>query len=306
MATKKMRMNQRNASNGYDVLYPETSTDMVIDEATGKTVAEHMANGVSHVPYGIVTGSANTYAVTLSPAPTALVEGMAVSVKINVNASAASTLNVNGLGAKGIKKSNGTDVTNLKANGIYTFRYDGTSFILQGEGGSGNAVASDLLSGKTASTDAGDIVGTMVNRGAVNITPGTTAQTIQAGYHNGSGSVAGDPDLIAANIKNGINIFGVVGNMPDMKKASGSLVTSSTVLNVTSLTFQPDLIIAYYLGGSRLSVWSSELYNYGGYYSKPNSFISDAACTPSANGFSISIYNPTAVSLEFYWIAIKR
>ena len=47
------------------------------------------------------------------------------------------------------------------ANSIYTMRYNGTNFILQGEVASGNAVASDLLSGKTASTDAGDITGTL-------------------------------------------------------------------------------------------------------------------------------------------------
>ncbi len=31
--------------------------------------------------------------------------------------------------------------------------------------------------------------------------PGTTNQTIQAGYHNGSGYVKGDSNLISSNIK---------------------------------------------------------------------------------------------------------
>lgn len=68
-------------------------------------------------------------------------------------------------------------------------RYNGTNFILQGEGASGNATASDLISGKTASVDAGDIVGTMANRGAVSITPSVAQQSILVGYHNGGGVV---------------------------------------------------------------------------------------------------------------------
>jgi hypothetical protein len=161
--------------------------------ASASEFASHQADGVSHVPYGVTTGAANTYAVTLSPAPTGYMEGLAVSVKINANATAPSTLNVNGLGAKAIKKSNGTDVTNLKANGIYTLRYDGTSFILQGEGGSGNAVASDLLSGKTATTDAGEITGTMDLSNLIpsNIKKGVTIHNVNGSFNGYSQITAG-------------------------------------------------------------------------------------------------------------------
>jgi len=51
----------------------------------------------------------------------------------------------------------------------------------------------------------------MPNNGAVTITPGAAEQTIAAGYHNGSGTVAGDADLVASNIVSGVNIFGVTG-----------------------------------------------------------------------------------------------
>ena len=54
------------------------------------------------------------YAIA-SPVITALTAGMAISVKINVDSTGASTLNWNGKGAKGIKKANGTNVTNLKS-----------------------------------------------------------------------------------------------------------------------------------------------------------------------------------------------
>lgn len=49
--------------------------------------------------------------------------------------------------------------------------------------------------------------------GAQNITPGTNQQTIKRGIHNGAGTVQGDPNLVPANILNGVSIFGVTGTV---------------------------------------------------------------------------------------------
>lgn len=229
----------------------EAATPSAVKEVNDK-VNEHSADTVSHVPYAVATGVANTYAVTLNPAPTAYVDGMAVSVKIPVDSTGTSTLNVNGLGAKALKKANGNDVTNLKANGVYTFRYNASTgnFILQGEGGSGNAQPSDVLSGKTFTNDSGEQTGTMPNIGAITITPSTADQTIPAGYHNGNGVVKGDPDLIPANIKQGVNIFGVVGSLlpltNEKKWAWGSLsnIQVGNSISVSGLAFTPNFILA--------------------------------------------------------------
>lgn len=301
---------------------------------------------------GTTSGAANAYTVT-SEDIKSLAEGAAVCVKFHTAASAASTLNINGWGAKAIKKAGGADVTNLKAS-MYTLRYDGTNFILQGEGASGNATASDLLLNKTATTDAGEITGTMPNNGAVNqslpingtydipagyhngtgkvtqsvttksaatytpgtsdqtiaagqylsgaqtikattgtaaagdvlsgktfnsaagigltgtmpsqgakvITPSTANQAIAAGYHNGSGYVVGDPDLIPANILNTANIFGVQGAAQTGKKfASGTTAIIAPSLpfitamggtqhcyyiNINGLSFIPAFIMIYF------------------------------------------------------------
>jgi hypothetical protein len=198
------------------------------------------------IDYAATTGTANAYVVTLNPAPTAYTDGMAISVKINADATAASTLNANSLGAKSLKKSNGTDVTNLKTNGVYTFRYNSTTgnFILQGEGGSGTATAPDVLAGKTASTDTGDITGTMIDRGAMTITPGTTDQIIPTGFHNGSGKVVGDADLISANILSGKNISGVDGSLvPGKKWASSTFTWNNSYISVSTLSFRPKRIV---------------------------------------------------------------
>jgi len=79
---------------------------------------------------------------------------------------------------------------------------------------SGTATPAQVLSGAAFSNSGGVSTGTMADNGAVTITPGTTAQTIPAGYHNGSGSVSGDANLTAANIVSGKTIFGVAGTYP--------------------------------------------------------------------------------------------
>jgi hypothetical protein len=78
---------------------------------------------------------------------------------------------------------------------------------------SGNATDGQVLSGTTYSNVDGASMGDMPDNGTVTITPGTVTQTIAAGYHNGSGTVAGDGDLAAANIRSGVNLFGVVGTL---------------------------------------------------------------------------------------------
>jgi hypothetical protein len=94
----------------------------------------------------------------------------------------------------------------------------------------GNAVVGDVLSGKTFSNSGGTgLTGTMTNNGAVTYTPGTTDQTVAEGYHNGSGVVSGDADLLVGNIKAGTEIFGVTGTFPnDGTAATGDVKTGST------------------------------------------------------------------------------
>lgn len=125
-------------------------------------ISEHAKDYTNHVPYGVASG-ANAKAVALNPAPKALVEGMALSFKNATLNTGAVTLNVNGLGAKPVIKGNGGPVLsgNLKASSIYTVRYNGASFILQGEGGEyGNVTPPDVVLGKIFGTESGLMTGT--------------------------------------------------------------------------------------------------------------------------------------------------
>jgi hypothetical protein len=97
----------------------------------------HKADYTKQIPFATTGGSVNAYTVSTDPALPSLAVGVAITAKFHAQNTGAATLNWNGKGAKPIKKANGTNVAsgNLKANGVYTLRYDGSSFILQGEGG---------------------------------------------------------------------------------------------------------------------------------------------------------------------------
>lgn len=73
-----------------------------------------------------------------------------------------------------------------------------------------NVGGADVLKDKIAYGTNGKIIGTMANNGELNYTPSNQEQTIPAGYTSG-GSIAGDSNLLAENIKNGVTIFGVTG-----------------------------------------------------------------------------------------------
>lgn len=87
------------------------------------------------------------------------------------------------------------------------------------------AAAAELLVNKTAYVNGVKVTGEMPNRGAVNgtIAAKDAAFTIAAGYHDGSGSVTIDENerkkLIPANIREGITVLGVVGEMTGTEAA---------------------------------------------------------------------------------------
>lgn len=60
--------------------------------------------------YAAATGAVNTFAITLTPAPTAYTAGQRFVFKANLANTGTATLNVNGLGAKTINKLGGTAI----------------------------------------------------------------------------------------------------------------------------------------------------------------------------------------------------
>lgn len=171
----------------------------------------------------------------------------------------------------------------MRLSGLTKFRIGNSG------AGSGNASAGDILSGKTASVDTGDITGTMPNRGTFNLGLGAA---VPAGYYSG-------------------------GTVPSGKKfASGSGTSdANSKYAVSGLSFQPRLVIIDYS-------WNGDTQRgrmvYNGYDAQINSTwinemqfeVNSTAGTSgygryvwtiTANGFS---FPGVRASQPFSWIAI--
>ena len=102
------------------------------------------------------------------------------------------------------------------------------------------AVAGNILAGQTAYAKGIKLTGTMVNHGA--ITKTVTTQNgytmIPSGYHNGSGKVTESiSNLVASNIKSGVNVGGVVGTFTN--GVSTTTITKTPVATGTYLIHFP-------------------------------------------------------------------
>lgn len=89
--------------------------------------------------YAVDTGVVNAYVVSLSPAPTAYVDGMDVFMRPANTNTASSTINVNSLGIREIFINSGDTVAagGITAGGITHLKYNGTNFRIVGEGNVG-------------------------------------------------------------------------------------------------------------------------------------------------------------------------
>ena len=87
----------------------------------------------NRVTYAADTGAADAYIVPLAEVPPAYTAGLNIYFKATAANTGASTINVNALGTKSIKKKSGTAISALAANDIIANEivhivYDGTDF----------------------------------------------------------------------------------------------------------------------------------------------------------------------------------
>lgn len=87
------------------------------------------------------------------------------------------------------------------------------------------ATAAQMLAGAKAYVNGILVTGTIPSKTGQTYTPGTTNQNIASGqYLSGNQTIQGSANLVPENIKNGVNIFGVVGNV----EPSPVLLTATT------------------------------------------------------------------------------
>lgn len=111
---------------------PTTGTTVQLD-ANFTTLRDAINDTLTYANYATDSGSVNAYAITLSPAPAAQANllGVVVTWKANTANTAASTLNVNALGAQNIVRPGGGAVQAGDINGVVAVVWDGTNYVLQ-------------------------------------------------------------------------------------------------------------------------------------------------------------------------------
>lgn len=199
--------------------------------------------------YVIDTGAANAYVIAPSPAITAYTTGQVFTFKATNTNTTASTINVNGLGAKNIFK-NGTlaliagDIVNT---GLYEIQYDGTQFqmlsqlskpkisITSQEIFGADAVGTDAYAITLVPAPAAYTTGLMVNFTAG--TANTGAATLNV---NGLGAknitkngttTLGDNDIISGQAVSVIydgTQFQMISQLPTQAVAQGVADTTAT------------------------------------------------------------------------------
>ncbi|GAA0389409.1 phage tail protein [Paenibacillus motobuensis] len=114
----------------------------------------------------------------------------------------------------------------------------------------GNSTIRDVLAGKTFSNATGNgLTGTMPNQGSKVITPSTSNQAILAGYHDGTGYVKGDANLVAGNLPKDISIFGVTGLLERLTTADRNAIISAIVAKgVAASAADTNLVLAQKIG----------------------------------------------------------
>lgn len=149
------------------------------------------------------TGSANAYAIALTPAVTAYVAGQVFHFKAGNASSGASTLNVNALGTKNIKKKNDQDIAagDIEEDAIVSVIYDGTSFqMLSQLGTSAGSMSSFTLTGDSGSNQ------TINDGNTLDVAGGTGIDTVVGATDTVTVAIdATVPQLATTNTFTGVN-----------------------------------------------------------------------------------------------------
>lgn len=157
--------------------------------------------------------------VTVNPTPTA--SGATVTIPAGYY-SAQTTKSVSSGSATGPSSLSGTSAT--ISTGTNTLTLTKTNVTTT------PTVSAGYISSATASSATVALTASVTTKAAATITPGTSDQTIAAGtYLTGTQTIAGDADLVASNIINGVQIFGVTGNVVLQNYYTGTSAPSSSL-----------------------------------------------------------------------------
>lgn len=206
------------------------------------------------------------------------------------NNGAATTIN-----SKPLYKPNTIQAPNLVTGKAYTVWYNSINncFFIKASA-EGNASVEDVLAGKTFSNDNDTgLTGTMPNNGKISRTITTQGGqiVIPKGYHDGSGIVKAElANLVASNIKKGVNVGGVVGtynNGIKILQGTFSQKLSNSQVAWKYIECTGEIIGIVVKSKDFGACTSSKFYELGS--STP--YFSSKAVTLNSNGSSVEIYD---------------
>lgn len=172
-----------------------------------------------------------------------------------------------------------------------------------------------LLTGASAYKNGIKINGSMVNHGVRNgtITTQGGSIAIPAGYTTGGSISASFANLVAGNVKNGVNVGGVVGNYKG-QIANGVINQTSNPLTI-NIGFQPNYLIMHSRGRDGLNDVATSAIKYGIYtnYSQVEVVNADGSSTNTIpekwtltpTGFTISSLPAWNLKYPIYWVAMQ-
>lgn len=147
----------------------------------------------NRITYAVDSGVANAYLVALDASIVAYAAGLDIKMKVGTGNTTASTLNVNSIGVKSIKRFDGTDVQagDLPAAGVVHLVYDGTVFRLI------STNASDVIVTEAAAAAA---AASQISAAASASSASSSASSASASAASASASAASILGIATANV----------------------------------------------------------------------------------------------------------
>jgi hypothetical protein len=199
--------------------------------------------------YGIDSGAANAYVVTMPFTQTAYTDGLEVSFKASATNTGASTVNVDGLGAKAIVRRDGTalSASDILVGKIIAVRYNSTSDsfefqdVVTGDMTTITTVAGIASEVVTVAGIASDVVAVDANATNINTVAGISSNvTTVAGISADVTTVAGISSDVAAVAADSADIGAVAGISSDVAVvAAAASAVSICATNIAAIQTAP-------------------------------------------------------------------
>lgn len=234
-----------------------TGTNTITLTKTGVTTTPTVSAGYVSSATASTATVALTASVTVNPTPTA--SGATVTIPAGYYSTQTSKAVSTG-SATAPASISGTSAT--VSTGTNTLTLTKTVSVTP-------SVSAGYISSGTAGNSSVSLTASVTTKAAATITPGTSDQTISSGtYLTGTQTISGDADLVAGNIKSGVQIFGVTGSYSGLDTsdatASATDIVDGKTAYVDGRKVEGSLVIQKYYTGS--SAPSSSLGNNGDIY----------------------------------------